>query len=484
MDEFHTLSNIDSQMQLDDAHYEQNPTLSTDEEENDDDFEDTDDCDSDGTKLKEKQGVSKESSSHFRTMPDSLLPFNKRSFVLPENTNALSTSSSSSKQHQWPAPDMNTCRWLSMYTTTSNHMVICHTEVDYVRNIRFGSALYIDNYHTKYGNTYEIHIHSVKLYITSTLLKINNSPNDLYPNDMVEKIKDAAAISYLLNLCTKNGQTVMTQLILLFHSINLLSLSTEQIDSIHNTLPTFVTHRLLAHMKKNYSWKSELYKISKIKTIPGQQTHIQLLFKASTYPRNKPLEYRKDQSFVHSRYVQEFYDAMQSTNTTTAFTPDPVTHVKWLFSAIVKSVIVNPPMSMFRLKMFDSTPNDIAEFLRASKSHPLANVILHTRAPFTGKEHFRLNCFKLNKIHVWINSMVFDKDQHKRVDLKQIIMNVAWGEHHIISFQYIHNQKLKQMHIETVKLIIRYILERRNFTKLAKDVARCPRKIKYDYIIF
>lgn len=468
MDEFYALSNIDSQMQLDEASsVEQNLVLdavsTTDE--------DSDDC-------SEKMGDEKYERSHHRTIPDNLLPFNKRSFVIPKNTSATSTSTT---EHHWPAPDINTCRWISMYTTTSNHMVICHNDLDYIRNIRFGSSVYIEKFYNKYGNTYEVYINSVKLYITTTLLKLNNTPPDLYPNNTVEKIKDVAAISYLLNLHTQNGQTIINQLILLFHSINLLSLSSDQIDSINSTLPTFVTHRLLAHMKKNYNWKSELYKISKIKTTPSQQTHIQLLFKACTY---KPLEYRKDETFVHSRYVHEFYDAIQSTTSTTTSTPDPVTHVKWLFSAIVKSVIVNPPVTLFRLKTFDCTTLDIAEFVRASQSHPLANVILHTRAPFTGKEHFRLNCFKLNKIHVWVNSMVFDKDEHKRVDLKHIIMDVAWGEHYIISFKYIHNQKLKQMHIETVKLIIRYILERRNFTKLAKDVTRCSKKIKYEYVNF
>jgi hypothetical protein len=474
MDEFYALSNIDSQMQLDEASsVEQNPVLDTHS------TTDDDDDDSDDSTVNEKKKNTQNERSHYRTIPDNLLPFNKRSFVLPKTTNAPSTSI---VQHHWPAPDINTCRWISMYTTTSNHMVICHNDLDYIRNIRFGSSVYIENYHSKYGNTYEVYINSVKLYITTTLLKLNNTPLDLYPNNTVEKIKDVAAVSYLLNLHTQNGQTIMTQLILLFHSINLLSLSSEQIDSIHNTLPTFVTHRRLAHMKKNYNWKSELYKIAKIQTVSGQQTHIQLLFKASTYQRNKPLEYRKDDSFLHSRYVHEFYDAIQSTNT--ASTPDSVTHVKWLFSAIVKSVIVNPPVSLFRLKNFDSTPTEIAEFVRTSKLHPLANVILHTRAPFTGKEQFRLNCFKLNSVHVWINSMVFDKDEHKRVDLKHIIMDVAWGEHYVISFQHIHNQKLKQMHIETVKLIIRYILEGRNFTKLAKDVTRCSKKIKYEHIIF
>ncbi|AKR17483.1 IE-1 [Mocis latipes granulovirus] len=473
MDEFYTLSNIDSQMQMDNegAMEQSDPVLdaASDSSDNEDD--------SDASCVKEEKKISVSVQNRrvpTRAIPDNLLPFNKRSFV---DHKAPSTSSPS---HNWPAPNINTCRWISMYSTTSNHMVLCHTELMYVRNIRFGTSEYIKKYYSNYGKTYEVYINSVKLYITTTFLKLNDVPLDLYPVEIVEKIKDAAAISYLLNLRTHNKQTLLTQLILLFHSINLLSLSSEQIDTVHEALPNFVTHRLLAHMKKNYNWKSEVYKVSKIKTTCAHN-NILLLFKASTYEHNKPLEYRKDNGCTHSHYVREFHEAIQLKNITSP--PDSVTHVKWLFSAIVKSVIINPPQELFRLKLQDCTFNDIEEFLRVSKLHPMANVILHTRAPFTGKEHFRLNCFKLNKIHVWINSMVFDKDETRQVNVKQIVMDVAWGDHHIVSFKHTHNQKLKQMHMETVKLVIRYILERRNFTKLAKDVSRYN-KISYEHIFF
>lgn len=419
-----------------------------------------------------------------KKMPNKLLPFNKRTFVMPPEIDRSMTFKQRNDSTQWPAPDVDTCRWLSMYTTTSNHMVVCHKEMEYVKNIRFGSTVYKDKFHAEYGNAYEIHINSVKLYVTAMCLSYNNTPAQLYPREDVQKNKNSTAISYLLNLKTDNGLTILTQTVLMFHAINMLSLSTAHINTIHMALPDVVTHRLMSHMKKSYSWKSEHQKIGIIKNKPKPQpttsfTNIEQLFSACL----PPIMLRKDDTLKYLQYIKEFDETMLSSSAAVNAAVDVVTHVKWLFSAIIKAVYINPPAVLFKLKPFDGTETEVFEFMTLSKTHPACNVILHTRAPFTGKEHYRLNCFKLDNVHVWINSMVFDKEEINKLDLLKILKSVEWGTHHIISFRYTHNQKMKQMHIESVKLVIRYILTRRDFAKLSEDVKRYP-KIKYDHAMF
>nr|AXS01027.1 ie-1 [Spodoptera frugiperda granulovirus] len=475
--EFLHVSSVCSQLETDATPEKQEqPVFFSDDEEDDETEDEESDEDKAAAALKLAEP---------RKMPNKLLPFNKRTFFMPPEIDQSLTSKHSNELTQWPAPDIDTCRWLSMYTTTSNHMVVCHSEMQYVKNVRFGSTVYKDKFHAEYGNAYEVHINSVKLYITVKCLSNNNVPTQLYPREDVQKNKNSAAVSYLLNLKTNNGLTIMTQTILMFHAINMLSLSTAHINTIHMALPDVVTHRLMSHMKKSYSWKSERQKIGTIKNKPKPQQPtsttnvIHQLFNAFL----PTILLRRDDSLRYSRYIKEFDEAMMSATGTTNSVVDLVTHVKWLFSAIVKAVFIDPRAVLFRLKPFDSTETEVFEFMTQSKIHSNCNVVLHTRAPFTGKEHYRLNCFKLDHVHVWINSMVFDKEESNRLDLLSILKTVSWGSHHIISFRYTHNQRMKQMHIESVKLVIRYILTRRDFAKLAEDVGRHP-KIKYEHIAF
>lgn len=476
------MDDIDSQMFVDYAERDEEPILdiSSDEDEDEDD-------------VKAPPTANK--------MSDKVLPFNKRTYVVKPsvmNIPKIEPPASSEDnvyppqqqlfigeqqtiQTQWPAPDINTFRWLSMLSTTSNHMIVCHRSLNYVKNIRFGSSVYKEQYHHVFGHAYELHVNSVKLYVSATCLAYNKVPLELFPREEVQKIKDKTAISYLLNLKTDNDQTILTQLILIFHSINLLCLPTAQVDTINSILPSFVTHALLDRMRDNYNWKSEDLIIKKIKTPPAevqrkQRSHLQILFRAF-YNNGKFVQHRRENNFEHALYIKEFNNTLLSQNTAAT---DFVSHVKWLFSSIVKALYLNPPQHLFRLKPFDSTETEVMEFMHYSKLNTQCNALLHTKTPFTGKEHYRLNCFKINKVHVWVNSMIFNKCDTSTFNLHKILEASRWGIHHIIYFRYSHNQKLKQMHNETVKLIIRYIVTDRDLCKLANDVEVHP-KIRYDY---
>ncbi|ABQ51950.1 ie [Spodoptera litura granulovirus] len=353
-----------------------------------------------------------------------------------------------------------TLKWVQSFSSSSQHLIICHDAMEYVKNVRFPANVYKKSYHKIYGNAYELHINQVKIMITTALLKLNGVEENKYPKIAVHKNKDDAATAYMLQLKTANNMKILPQLVMFFHAFNIINLPESAYNTVTNSIDKFINYEGVAFIKNRYKPIEELVRPKKECTL----SPIETLFNAFCNKKYQ-MRYKEENGLDHDRYIKEYECA--ASNKQYSSSTDSVTHVKWFFSHIIKTLFNVIPPRVMRLKTFDSTQQTVADFLYHSQLNNSGHVVYHTRAPFTGKEHFRLNCFKMDKTHVWINSMIYESS---KLDLIELVKKSDWGIHYIITFQPQYNQKLKQMHNEVMKLVMRYILQRRDFNLLQKDV--------------
>ncbi|AAS82730.1 ORF8 [Agrotis segetum granulovirus] len=374
---------------------------------------------------------------------------------------------------------MDTYKWLSMYESTSTHMYVCHLDMDYVSNERFASDVYQDCYHSLYGNAYEYYVKQIKIYITVACLRYNNIDPKKFPTDMVDKKKDVSKLAYFLQCKTRNGLTLKQQLIYALHSVNLIGIPFKEIAEIHANFDSVVNNQSLKNLKSRYTWKGEEEKVKRLKenTDKGMSS-VQELFK-HTFHRGF-MRFKKDLTLVHEDYFRLFETAVGYNKLKLTPYQDTISSIKWIFKDIVKALTDN--LALLNFKTFESDEKEVREFLKLSQLNPAGDVIFHTKTKHRNREHYRLNCFRMDSVHVWVNTMVFDKnDSSKKLDLESLIKEFNWGSHHIIKAKYVYNLKLAKLHIETVKLVIRYILQRRDFSLLKYDVLH-QNKLEYNYI--
>lgn len=398
-----------------------------------------------------------------------------------QNSDASSSTANLSYERQdvrkkWELDDdmLLTYKWLSMYESTSIHMYVCHEEMEYVRNERFAAEVYKELYHKKHGNAYEFYVKQIKLMITTDLLQMNGVATDMLPTEPVDRTKDMEKLSYFLHCKTSNGLTLKQQLVYALHSVNLIGLGFSEIQELNSRLPTYVTVKTMADLKSKYNWKSEDDKVRRVRSggdNPSFLTPVQLMFKLSFDEGS--IVFRTASTLDHSNYVQLFHHA-HSTNKKDLDYVDCVSNLKWLHRDIVNMLCDRPALG--NMKAFESDETEVEEFLQLSHLNPVGHLIFHTKTKHRNREHYRLNCFRMDRVHVWVNSMVFDKkDASKRLDLEGMIERSNWGTHYIIRIHYVYNLKLAKLHTEAVKLVVRYILERRDFNLLHRDLASHPK---------
>lgn len=386
---------------------------------------------------------------------------------------------------EWNLQDdmLQTYKWLSMYESTTLHMYVCHDEFEYVRNERYPAEIYKQLYHQKYGNAYEFYVKQIKIFITTRFLVRNNITEDKHPKEEVDKTKNMTKLAFFLHYKTSNGLTLKQQLVYALHSSNLIGLNYREISLYNDDLNKHVNSLYINDLKNKYSWKSEDGKIKKIlknavdSNINTLLSPVQQMFRVSfEFPS---LLFRKDETLCHDNYIRAFEAALAGKGESVNYV-DCVKNVKWLYKDIINVLADKPKLG--NLKAFESDETEVREFVKLSALNPVGHLVFHTKTKHRNREHFRLNCFRMDSVHVWVNTMVFDKnDASKKLDLEKIIRSNNWGTHYVIRAHYVYNLRLAKMHVEAVKLVMRYILSRRDFNLLHKDLQR-QSKLSLDFI--
>jgi hypothetical protein len=379
-------------------------------------------------------------------------------------------------EKKWELDDdmLLTYKWLSMYESTSIHMYVCHEDMEYVRNERYAAEVYKELYHKKYGNAYEFYVKQIKLMITTRFLEMNRVAADMLPAESVDKTKDMIKLSFFLHCKTRNGLTLKEQVVYALHSVNLIGLSFCEIQEVNSKLPNFVTVKSMTDLKSKYNWRSEEDKVRRVRSGDGASffTPVQQMFKLSFDEGS--IVFRTDSTLDHTNYLHLFQSTFAAGGKKDPNYVDCVSNLKWLYKDIVNVLCDRPALG--NMKAFESDETEVEEFLKLSHMNPVGHLIFHTKTKHRNREHYRLNCFRMDRVHVWVNSMVFDKkDATKKLDLEGMIERSNWGTHYIVRIHYVYNLKLAKLHTEAVKLVVRYILERRDFNLLHKDLESQPK---------
>lgn len=367
-------------------------------------------------------------------------------------------------------------RWLSRFNTTTFNMFICHDLFEYIRNERYCDDLYHTTYRYLYGNAFEIFTNNCKFYVTERFLTLNNVHKSLFPNEAVVKQGHLTKVAYLLDLKTVNGVSLKTHIINAMNRSNCLGLS---IVDKNNAIKCMSNDYMDSVMEEKYCWNSEDRKV-KVCKAPVKECPIEALFR-KFFSENSPPSF-KTMPLNHNEYYKEFVRCMESDKKIISDYYDSVTNLKWLFKDI--AAVLCTVKGLKNLNTVDGDTDEVIKFLRESKKRDVGHMFLHLKIKETKRERFRLNCFKMDKEHVWINSMVFSKiNKDECIDVKNIIKQHCFGTHHIINIGYVFNTKLTKYHTNVTKHVVRYILSRRKFNLLKYDVAN-QKHLNYDYVSY
>ncbi|QBQ01559.1 ie-1 [Hyphantria cunea granulovirus] len=383
-------------------------------------------------------------------------------------------------QPNWPVDNtvMNGCRWLSKFKSTTVHMFICHEYIEYFKNVRHASSVYKKGFHFRYGNAYELHINHCKVFVTTSCLQANGYGANKMPQKPIEENVDQIAEANLIQCqikckVTHQVASIQAHLVTYFNAINTIGLSQQDNDYVTSQSDSNVKN-LAKFVGNNYSWKSEDGKVRKIKSNYFDEPTLFDLFKSCA---RIMLKFKCTPLMYHNLYFPAFECALRAEPNNYT---DSVTNVTWVYKSILKAVSGCAFEELTRIKHFDCDPDNVLNFMDLSKRAVDAHVLYHAKAKFTGKEQHRLNCFKINDTHIWINSVVY-KNSANNLPLIDLLNSTGWGVHHIISLDYMNNQELKRIHVECVRFVVRYIMERRDLKLLRHDITKQD-KLRYTFI--
>ncbi|AER41461.1 IE-1 [Epinotia aporema granulovirus] len=367
-------------------------------------------------------------------------------------------------------------RWLTRFNTTTFNMFICHDVFEYIKNERFCDGLYNTSYRYLHGNSFEIFMNNCKIYVTERFLILNNADKSLFPDEGVVRQGHLTKVARLLDLKTADGISLKSHIINAMNLSNCIGLSS--VDK-NNARACMINDYMDRVMEEKYCWKSEDRKV-KVYKAPVKECQIEALFR-KFYSERAPPSF-KTMSLNHNEYYKDFMRCMDSDKRVVGDYYDSVTNLKWFIKDIA-AVLCNIK-GLKHLGTVDGDTDEVIKFVRESKKHDVGHMFLHLRIKETKRERFRLNCFKMDKEHVWINSMVFSKtNKDECINVKNIINQQRYGTHHIINIDYVFNTKLTKYHTNVTKHVIRYILSRRKFNLLKYDVVN-QKHLHYDYVSF
>ncbi|AAG27308.1 PxORF10 peptide [Plutella xylostella granulovirus] len=357
--------------------------------------------------------------------------------------------------------------WILKYKTTLINMFVCHDSFEYYSDVRHPSSVYMKMFYRQYGSAYELHVNHIKVYVTEKCLEKNGVGKNRYPNESVQVNVPVSEQVFLLGLKVDvkgvtDRLTIQAAIVLQFNLINMEGLDNETLNMVKKNLLNATI--ILNRDKKRKRPPNE-----------DQTDPIAKLFEVSAR-----LEYRvEDKEYTHQSYYNIFNMAINNNINV----QDNVSNLTWYFKKIVNVICDSPSEELLNFKSFDCDYTTIKKFIMMSRMNKKLNVILHTKVKYVNKLHYRLNCFKLCDDHVWINSIVLNKEESKKLDLENLIFKEKYGSHYIINLKYMNNQELRRVHMETVKFVMKYIMERRDLALLKNDID-CQSKMYFKCIRF
>nr|ALN41939.1 ie-1 [Cnaphalocrocis medinalis granulovirus] len=382
---------------------------------------------------------------------------------------------------------MENIKWMKHFKTTTYHMFLCHRNgLMYVK-----TNVFIRRVHTHilqlYGNAYELTLKDCKFTsqatsshrgCTSTKIgyRLILSPKDFeYP---------LVAQMMLMNLI--DGHSLQHHIIEAMINTLFVGVTNEDIQSIKNKLSDHTNTTKIEDIKQNYSWKSENRKIKNLfnaQCVSSNDSNNNLINMFDILYRdvNVLFKFRRNVYLYYDSYISDFKNnVLQLKRSVTGYT-DPVSNLKLVVKDMALLMYSNTTPAMLEFKNVEGDHIDAEHFLVLSKQNPHGDVILNMKLQHTNTVKFRLCCFKIDDVHVWINSMVYNTPN--KLCLENIINKHKWGKHYIIGFSYMYNAYLSKMYSDVIKLVIRYILSSRQIDLIQTDIASCP-KLTYSYIGF
>ncbi|AAP85643.1 ie-1 [Adoxophyes orana granulovirus] len=363
---------------------------------------------------------------------------------------------------------VNSYKWLNRFRTTTSQMFLCHSNVEYVRNERYPAQVYINKYHKLYGNAYEVILRDCKFYITTVFLKSVDVTT--LPNEPVTKHFDSYLLAQIINRKLRDGVSLRDHMIESMYNTMMVGILDADNVSVRSRLNNKDSIERSKRMNNLYSWKSENRKVQEeeknMQMDNAKDDTVLNLFEAVYENKNVP-SFVIDKSLCYDDYINEFQHKVCELKKNITTYVDCVTNVRLMIKDLASLLYDNNNINFDKLINILGDESDVSKFMKTTKLYPIGDVILNMKYKYTVNQRYRVNCFKMNNVYVWINSMVYSKT--KSFDLENMLNEYKTGKHYIISFKYMYNSLLNKMHAEVVKLVLRYIISRRDFDLLQKD---------------
>ncbi|AIS92008.1 immediate early protein 1 [Erinnyis ello granulovirus] len=370
-------------------------------------------------------------------------------------------------------------KWLNRFKTTTYHMFLCtYDGLHYVRNERYPEEVYMKHYHIVNGNAYEMLLRDCKFYLTTKMLQCAKQQTSMYPTQSVVKHVDLKIVAPLLQITLRDGNTLHQHIMEAVINTFFIGAALEDIRIVKQRLTSPASDSRIAYVSKKYSWKSEDRKIKEL-CVRNENEQIKSLFDI-LYRNNKCHKFTTDASINYTNFITEFNYNVQQLKKPVTEHIDNVSQIKMMIKSLAILLYKTDTNELQDLKDVKGDEKDIDEFLRVSLQYPFGDVIFNMKTKDTNSQRYRLNCFKMDRVYVWVNSMVY---KTSRFDLESVIEKYAQGTHYVLSFHYVFNSMLSKLHSEVVKLVLRYILSRRNFCLLQNDIHVNP-KITYKCLMY
>ncbi|QOD39969.1 ie-1 [Matsumuraeses phaseoli granulovirus] len=375
-------------------------------------------------------------------------------------------------------------KWLNRFKTTTTHMFVCHSSVEYVKNERFPGEVYMKNYHAHYGNAFELFIKDCKFYITSNLLRIMNVDVSWYPKESVVKHVDLYDVARLLCMPMMDGGTLKQHIMeAMIHTL-FIGVAPRDVCKTRERIQTVESKIKCDMIDKKYSWKSEDRKTRCVletsvtpPTVIAHTNSLLNMFQMLYHNFQRP-EFDYNDTLVHSNYWNDFYHQIGKLKKVTTSYIDCVSNVKLIMRDLATIMYKNKNYTFLQqLNNMDGNEADVNEFLNLCQHYPEGDVVFNMRLKDTNTQRYRLNCFKMGSVFVWINSFVYSRTES--FDLESMLARHNWGTHYVISFKYAYNAMINKLHTEVAKLTMRYILSRRQLECLENDLKCDPPKFTF-----
>ncbi|UYE99049.1 MAG: ie-1 [Betabaculovirus sp.] len=391
-------------------------------------------------------------------------------------TLAESTTTTTNNSNQL---EMRHYKWLNRFKTTTYHMFLCtYDGLHYVRNERYPEEVYMKHFYTVNGNAYEMLLRDCKFYLTTKLLQCTKQPLAMYPTQSVVKHVDLKIVAPLLQINLRDGNTLHQHIMEGVINTFFIGASLDDVKVVKQRLASPASDFRIAHVCKKYSWKSEDRKVKEL-CVYKENEQIKTLFDIM-YKNNKCYKFSTDSTVNHTDFIKEFNYNVQQLKKPVTEHIDNVSQIKMMIKSLAILLYKNDTHYLQDLKDIKGDERDIEEFLRVSLNYPFGDVIFNMKTKDTNSQRYRLTCFKMDKVYVWVNSMVY---KTSKFDLEGVIEKYSRGTHYVLSFNYVFNSMLSKLHSEVVKLVLRYILCRRDLCLLENDIHINP-KITYKRIMF